>query len=93
MANWRKPGRHGLSPTVGGTIASHWYANARLKLGSPQPIGCDPSQPVCSTGCVEIRPKLKSRLHTCTKNTKENTQSATHEVGNMERQDHVHRSF
>ena len=39
-AYWRKLGRYGLSPTVGGIIAFHWSATARLKLGSPRPIGC-----------------------------------------------------
>ena len=39
-AYWRKLGRYGSSPSVGGTIASHWSTTARLKLGSPQPNRC-----------------------------------------------------
>ena len=38
--DWRRAGRHGLSSTVGGIIAPHWSATARLKLGSPQPVRC-----------------------------------------------------
>ena len=29
--------------SVGGIIASHWPATARLKLGSPQPVRCWPA--------------------------------------------------
>ena len=38
--DWRRVGRHKLSSTVGGIIAPHWSATARLKLGSPQPVRC-----------------------------------------------------
>ncbi|XP_063605235.1 uncharacterized protein LOC134780428 [Penaeus indicus] len=38
MLDWRRVGRHGLPPTVGGIFVSQWSATARLKLGSPQPV-------------------------------------------------------
>jgi hypothetical protein len=39
-SNWRRVGRHGLSSTVGGAIASHWSITARLKPGSPRSVRC-----------------------------------------------------
>lgn len=38
--DWRKLGRYGLSPTMGGIIVSHWATNTCLKLGSPQSVRC-----------------------------------------------------
>ena len=41
--DWRRAWRHGLLPTVGEIIGSHWTTIARLKLGSPQPARCCPT--------------------------------------------------
>ena len=57
-AHWRKLGRYGLFPTVGGAITPHWSAIARLKLGSPRPIRC---LSACFHGCLRLRTKSEEQ--------------------------------
>ena len=57
VLNWRRAKRQGMPLTVGGIIASHWVANARLKLAAPSQLVATPPRSVYLIGCVGLRSK------------------------------------
>ena len=58
-AHWRKLGRYGLFPTVGGAITPHWSAIARLKQGSPRLIRCWPVTVCLLQWVLEAQDKIR----------------------------------